>query len=155
MSNKTEMYQFAECGLDNIYLKNGFKKTITPEGEAISIHDLQGLLKTIGKCILGKAEPLSGKEFRFLRIEMDLSQKAIGSLMEKTDQTIANWEKGKEPVPALADKAIRDLYSESIGSGPIAGLLQKLSDADRKLHEAKLEIELHEQDQQWHVTIAC
>jgi putative transcriptional regulator len=145
------MYHFIESGLDNIYLKNGFKEIDTHEGKAVSIVDIDNLHKAIAQCIIRKDEPLLGKEFRFLRIEMDLSQKAIGQLMEKTDQTIAIWEKGQEPVPALADKAIRDLYSESIGEGTIAGLLQKLSEADRRLHEIKLEIELREQDSSWHV----
>jgi putative transcriptional regulator len=145
------MYHFTESGLDNIYLKNGFKVINTPEGEAVSIKDIDNLHNAIAQSIIHKDEPLLGKEFRLLRIEMDLSQKALGQLMEKSDQTIAIWEKGDEAVPALADKAIRDLYSESIGGGTIAGLLQRLSEVDRQLHEIKLEIELREQDNSWHV----
>jgi DNA-binding transcriptional regulator YiaG len=153
---ESNMYHFTTCGLDNVYLKNGYTVSESESGKGVSFHDLQGLLRAIGCCILKKEAPLNGREFRFLRVEMDLSQKAIGSMMEKTDQTIANWEKGCEPVPALADKAIRDLYAESIETGPIAGLLQKLSEMDRRIHELTLEIELNQEDQKWHaMPIAC
>ena len=150
------MYHFKECGLDNIHLKNGYSVIETAEGKAVSIKDIDSLHRAIAQCIIKKDESISGKEFRFLRIELDLSQKAIGKLMEYTDQTIAKWEKGAEPVPVLADKAIRDLYVEKEGGGIIAGLLKRLSEVDRQLHEIKLEIELKEQDRSWHVlSMAC
>lgn len=153
---ESNMYHFTTCGLDNVYLKNGYTLSESESGPGVSFHDLQGLLRAIGCCILKKEAPLNGREFRFLRVEMDLSQKAIGGMMEYTDQTIAKWEKGGESVPVLADKAIRDLYAESIGNGPIAGLLQKLSETDRRLHELALQIELNQEDHQWHaMPIAC
>lgn len=135
------MYQFKECGLDNIYLKNGYKYFDTPEGRGVSIHDLDNLHKTIAEGIAKKKAPISGKEFRFLRVELDLSQKALGHLIGKTDQMIAKWEKGEAQLPVLADKAIRDLYLESIGQGPLAGILRELSELDRQYHERKLELE--------------
>lgn len=143
------MYHFLTSGLDNVYLKNGYEIKETPSGRGVSIHDIDGLFRAIGHAILHKLEPLTGREFRFLRVEMDLSQKAIGVLMEKSDQAIAIWEKGEESVPALADKAIRDLYAESCGESPIAGLLKKLSEVDRNYHNNLLELELLEQSHEW------
>jgi DNA-binding transcriptional regulator YiaG len=135
------MIQYTASGLDNIWLKNGYKIHDTGHGSGISIHDLDNLHKVIAKGIVEKAAPLTGKEFRFLRIELDLSQKAIGDLMDKTDQMIANWEKGNNDIPVLADAAMRNLYMESIGCSPISGLLNKLKDLDRQIHELKLELE--------------
>ena len=75
-----------------------------------------------------------------MRIELDLSQKALGKLLDKSDQAIAMWEKGTQPVPVLADKAIRDLYMESLGEGVVSGLLEKLAELDRQIHEITLKM---------------
>lgn len=141
------MYHYTSCGLDNIYLKNGYEISNGLEGKGVSIHDLDTLHNAIAKGIIGKPAPISGKEFRFLRIEMDLSQKAVGDLMDKTDQMIAKWEKGTHEVPVLADKAIRDLYMDSIGESPISDLLKKLKDLDREIHE--LNFQLSETEEGW------
>lgn len=147
------MYHYTACGLDNIYLRNGFVIKETPSGTTVSIHNLDGLHKAIANNIITKDSPINGKEFKFLRIEMDLSQSAIGALMEKSDQTIAKWEKGEIPVPRLADTAIRNLYSESAEKGPIQGLLTKLKDLDRKYHETMIQLE--EAEGGWHIADAA
>jgi DNA-binding transcriptional regulator YiaG len=135
------MFHYTASGLDNIWLKNGYKTYNAMEGGGFSIHDLDNLHKAISLGIVKKEAPLTGKEFRFLRIELDLSQKAIGDLMDKTDQMVANWEKGNHSIPVLADAAMRTLYMESIGGSPISGLLKKLKDLDRQIHELKFELE--------------
>jgi len=145
------MYHFKECGLENVHLVNGYEEIETPSGKAVKFQDLDGLHQAISKWIVEKAEPLNGKEFRFLRVELDLSQKALGGIMEKSDQTIANWEKGIDPVPVLADKALRDLYSESINTLPIAGLLKRLSEVDRELHEKLITLKLLEHERHWEI----
>jgi len=135
------MYHYKTSGLDNIYLKNGYVEKDTPSGKTIAIRDLDGLHKAIARGLVNKSHALTGKEFRFLRTELDLSQKALGLLFEKTDQAIAIWEKGDKAIPALADKAIRDLYMESIGESPIAHLLDRFAKLDRKACEFELQME--------------
>jgi hypothetical protein len=61
--------------------------------------------------------------------------------MDKSDQSIAKWEKGEQAIPRLADKAIRDLYMESIGEGVVAGLLTQMAQLDREVHELNLQLE--------------
>ena len=102
---------------------------------------MDGLHKAIAKGLVAKEACLTPKEFRFLRGELDLSQKMLGVLFDKTDQMIAKWEKAETKIPLLADKAIRDLYMERIGEGVIAHLLETLSQLDRKDCEMKLELE--------------
>lgn len=135
------MYQYTSCGLDNVWLKNGFKTHEVGTVTGLSIHNMEGLHRAIALTIIRSPRPITRQEFRFIRIELDLSQKLLGSLMEKSDQSIAKWEKGKQAIPRLADKAIRDLYMESIGEGVIAGLLSEMAQLDRKVHELNLELE--------------
>jgi len=135
------MYHYKACGLDNVYLKNGYEEKNTPSGKSIAIHDIDGLHKAIGKGIANKEAALTPQEFRFLRGELDLSQKALVMLLDRTDQMVAKWEKGETKILVLADKAIRDLYMESIGEGPISNLLQRLAQLDRKNRELTLQLE--------------
>lgn len=135
------MYQYTACGLDNIWLKNGFEKHSTSHGDGVAIHNLDGLHQAIALEIIKNTLPLTGKEFRFLRIELDFSQKIVADLMDKTAQAVATWEKGAVVLPRLADKAIRDMYMESIGKGSVAGLLAELAKLDREVHELKIELE--------------
>jgi putative transcriptional regulator len=135
------MYHYKSCGLDNIYLVNGFDVHETADGKTYGIHNFDELHKAIAIGIAKKAAPLTGKEFRFLRVELDLSQKSMGDLMEKSEQTIANWEKGNRRISRLADAAIRNLYLDSIGEGEIGGLLKKLAQLDRRIHEYQLQLE--------------
>ena len=60
---------------------------------------------------------------------------------------IAKWEKGENNIPVLADKAIRDLYMESIGESHIADILTKLKDLDNQIHE--LEFQFSETEDGW------
>ena len=43
-----DRYHYSECGLDNIYLYNGFEFVETPRGRAVNIRDIEGLHRAIG-----------------------------------------------------------------------------------------------------------
>lgn len=136
------MYHYTECGLDNIWLKNGYEELPTETGSAYSVHNIDGLHETIALGLIRKQAPLTGKEFRFLRIELDLSQKALGDLLGKTDQQIANWEKGKNDIPVMADALIRQYCSEKMHKdSKLSELLDALKDLDRRLHELRFALE--------------
>ncbi|MDA9598948.1 hypothetical protein N9S48_00115 [bacterium] len=45
------------------------------------------------------------------------------------------------PTPRLADKAIRDLYMESIGEGVVEGRLSQMAQLGREVHELNLQLE--------------
>lgn len=136
------MYHYTECGLDNIHLKNGYELFKTEEGSAYSVHDLDALHKAIARGLVDQDAPLSGKEFRFFRVELDLSQKALGIILGKSEQQVANWEKGKTDVPILVDATIRQYYSETLNNeSKLSDLLTKLSVLDKRLHELQFALE--------------
>ena len=83
---------------------------------------------------------LVGREFRFLRKELGLSQEMLGALMGYTDgQQIAKWEKAAR-VPKLQDGVLRQLYLESINekNARFTAILKRLQDIDATNHNAKL-----------------
>lgn len=55
-------YHYTECGLKNVYLLNGFNTIETPQGKAVSIHDIFGLHRAIGILIITTQKDLTGDE---------------------------------------------------------------------------------------------
>ena len=100
----SELHHYRECGLDNIFLLNGFTVRETRHGRAVSIEDIDGLHRAIGTHLAKEKRMLTGAELRFLRVELGLSQKLLGMLLGKTAQTVARWEKGQSRIDGTADR---------------------------------------------------
>ncbi|EJN1504480.1 TPA: helix-turn-helix domain-containing protein [Pseudomonas aeruginosa] len=110
------MYQYFGCGLEGIFLKNGYAVVETPHGEAVRIEDVEGLHRAIALDIIRQPYPMSGHQFRFLRKEQELTQAECAAILRLDVQTIANWEKrGKKEVPGPADFSMRMFYSAHAG----------------------------------------
>ena len=123
----SELHHYRECGLDNVFLLNGFTVRETRHGRAVSIEDIDGLHRAIGTHLAKEKRTLTGAELWFLRAEMDLSQKLLG----KTAQTVARWEKGQSRIDGTADRVVRVLYAEQTGeSEKIRNVLQELAVLD-------------------------
>lgn len=121
------MYHYLGCGLQNVYLQNGYELKQSPYGESVVIHDLEGLHDALGQMIVSSTVTLSGEEFRFLRIELELSQGTLGELLGCDEQSVARWEKGKSKVNAPAERLLRRLYEDTkMGAKKLAPLLKTL-----------------------------
>lgn len=109
------MYKYTGCGLDGIFLKNGYTLEDTPYGNGVAIEDIEGLHRAIARDILRQKTPMTGHQFRFLRKEQDLVQEEAAELFRVNVQTIANWEKkGAEEIPGPAEIGMRAFYAASI-----------------------------------------
>jgi putative transcriptional regulator len=111
-------YHYTECGMDNIYLVNGYSFVDAPRGRQVKIKDVDGLHDAIGKMLVAEKKNLNGKEIRFLRHEMLMSQATLAHLLEVDEQTVARWEKSKTEIPKPAEALIRLLYREHVGDDP-------------------------------------
>ncbi|KJR21503.1 helix-turn-helix domain-containing protein [Vibrio sp. S234-5] len=146
------MYHYTECGLDNVYLENGY--TIEEEdGEKfVSFDDFEGIHQAIANAICEQSAWLSKEQFKFLRKELNLSQSALGTLLFCDRQTIARWEKGETPISRPQDVLLRAIYRESINKeSHIALMLEALADAD--IDNSQQNLVLQEcGDGKWHRT---
>jgi putative transcriptional regulator len=137
-----QMYHYRDSGLDNVYLVNGYRKVKTAEGNGVSISDIDGLHRAIGLHLATQRRPLSGRELRFLRIELDMSQKLLGQVLDKTDQAVAKWEKGDEH-PRADEMVLRLLYLETIGEdSKLRPLIEDLNKLDRHIQENQLRFQI-------------
>lgn len=143
------MYHFTDGDLTNIWLANGYTQHKTPYGKALSIHDLDGLIRAVCLALAKKPHKLTGKEFRYLRQNLLLSQGSVASLFGCTEQTVSLWERhGK--VPLWADKLLRMIFIARVqGDTTVKDAIDRLNFVDRIVNE---KIVFHETDEGWEAT---
>jgi putative transcriptional regulator len=124
-------YFYKECGLDNVILVGGVTIRDTPRGQTTRIEDVDGLHRAIAQALLSERKKLSGRELRFLRHELNMTQEVLAALLGTDAQSVARWENKKFKVPGPADRLIRFLYKEQINGNPeIVDPLRRLAELD-------------------------
>lgn len=146
------MYHYTMCGLDNVWLTNGYVEVDTPYGRGVKIEDEEQLDQVIAKAIVEQEGSIAGKELRFLRQMMCLSQADLAAQLGTTEQTLARWEKDRVDFPATADKLLRVLYSAFADQDAAArDLIAHLNFKDRVKN---FRFEFTEQDGHWSTELA-
>jgi DNA-binding transcriptional regulator YiaG len=107
-------YHYTACGLDDVYLMSGYELEDTPYGKGVSIKDADDLHQAIGAFLVNNKKLLSGKEVRFLRQQMDLTQSELARLFGTSSQQVARYEKKECEMPGPADRILRLLYNEHV-----------------------------------------
>ncbi len=135
-----ENYHYTECGLDNVYLSGGVDFVDGPRGKQIVIREIDGLHEAIGRFLVYEKRNLSGKELRFLRHEMLMSQATLSKLLDVAEQTVHRWEAGKSEVPKPAEALIRLLYSEHLGTDEhgIKAALKRIAALEDEMDQRRL-----------------
>ena len=109
-AHSPEPLHYTQCGLDDVFLVNGFSREETDYGPATSIHNVDRLHHVIGMHIVRHKKTLSAKEMKFLRRQMNFTQRELGNAMGVTAQTIARYEKDEAPVSGPVNRLIRIFY---------------------------------------------
>ena len=105
-------HYYTESGLDNVWLDGGVKHYETAYGPEVSIDDVDGLDAVIANWIVERKSHWSGRELRFLRKRLDLSQKGLADLLGYSDQQVRRWEKEEAEMPNPASRLMRLLVRE-------------------------------------------
>lgn len=138
-TQERQPYRYTMCGLDDIYLMSGYERTTTEYGEGVVIQDMDGLHRAIGEYLTRCKKTLSGKEVRFLRHEMDLTQAHLGDLLRVSDQTVARWEKGEVSIPGPEELLLRALYIGHVSNKvDVRALAEHLRQVDAPIKEKML-----------------
>jgi DNA-binding transcriptional regulator YiaG len=130
-SKENKYYHYTECGLDNIYLVNGYEITKCKDDEEIYIHDIHGLHRAIGKLLVFKHGLLSGNEIKFIRTTLDLSQKSLGELLGLDYQSILGWEKNKTPISRTADRLLKIIFYSYIRKDKDSSVYDKINEISK------------------------
>jgi putative transcriptional regulator len=137
------VYHYVESGLNNVYLDGGVHFENSPYGKAVSIDNVDKLHACIAKCLVEKPGGLIGPEFRFLRTELDYSQRMMAQLCGREERSIREWEaKVDEEIPEPANTIIRFIYKQrrepTAQFEKVSLMLAALHEADRDYFEMRL-----------------
>lgn len=129
------MYHYTECGLDNVWLENGYKVHQTPCGKGVAVVDADQLHETLAMCLTRKEGRLTGKEFRFLRTMLLLSQDSLAKMTGVTEGAVSLWERtGK--VPKSGDALARLLVLEKLeGDCKVSEIIDRINTVDRLVNQ--------------------
>jgi transcriptional regulator with XRE-family HTH domain len=123
------LLRYGACGLDGVYLLNGWSRENVDGEDYLAVEDLDGLWKTIGFHLVSERKSLESQEIRFLREHMDLTQAELAAKVRVADQTIARREKGETETPGSADFMVRILFLTSERAQPEGRkIIDKVSD---------------------------
>ena len=129
------MYHYTQCGLDNVWLENGFELKATPYGKAAAVHDVDGLHALLAATLVEKHGPLTGKEFRFLRAWLGLTQEALAQLMGVTEGALSLWER-KDAVPRLNEKMLRLMVlAKTDGNATVHDAIERINTVHKLVNQ--------------------
>jgi DNA-binding transcriptional regulator YiaG len=135
-------YHYTGCGLDYVYLLNGYTLHETEHGPGVSIEDARRLHERVALDIIGDPHPLRGQEVRFLRGMMKISQEGLARVLRQRRGSVARWEaEPNKTIPGAADSALRMFYALKAGGHAMAvkvvELLQEIDDLEHATGKAR------------------
>lgn len=140
---------YKACGLDDIYLMNGFHRHETAYGEGYSIENVEALHEAIALHLVTRRKTLKPKEIRFLRKQLDLTQDELGTKLGTTGQTVARYEKGESETPGSVDKMIRVFYVLHRAPQKLRAELDKALEAPHQDAQQHQETAFRNEDEHW------
>lgn len=126
---------YTACGLDNVWLENGFTVKSSALGEVVSVQDADGLHHLLAMTLVQKPGLLTGKEFRFLRVQLGLSQEALGQLLDFSENAVSLWER-KDTVPLTCDHWLRMcVLAKLAGNTKVADALERIKTVQQLVYQ--------------------
>lgn len=151
MNTKHELFRYTGCGLDNVFLLDGYRMSTLQSGASVVvIDDLPGLHTAIAMAIVSSPAPLDAKTFKFLRKEQDCSQRQLASLLGVDEQTVSLWERARQPIPKYADILLRTWAKERCSNNAeLIRTMEQMNALDRDIRSLEEDIEMTQQDGHW------
>lgn len=101
------MYRYTECGLDNVLIE-GMTALVDDVGKnAVTIPNINALHRVIALGIVNKKSGMTGKQLRFLRTELGMTQAQLAGVVHREALTISRWERGEDQIDNNAETIIR------------------------------------------------
>lgn len=107
-------YHYTECGLDNVFIE-GMDMIQDHAREDIVVIPAIGMLhKVIAEGIVKLPTKMSGRELRFLRSEMGMTQSRLAEVLKVTLLTVGRWEREETPIKDAAEMLVRLMAIEQL-----------------------------------------
>jgi DNA-binding transcriptional regulator YiaG len=130
-----KLFHYTQCGLDNVWLANGYRAERTPYGRGFAVERMAELHDAIARWIVDSPRPLRGQDVRYLRVMLDLSQADLGRLLGVNRATVIRWENApRAPLGRVEDIAMRATWAARTDGGLVAATIRALQEADEARH---------------------
>lgn len=147
---KFGMLHYKACGLDNVWLANGYTVKKTPYGSGVSVNNADGLHNLLAVDVSKKDGRLTRKEFRFLRTILSLSQKSFADMVGVSEQSVSLWERYGN-IPKVHDAVLRTLILDAFdGHGIIKESIERTNLVDRLVNQRRVARTI---SQRWTTTV--
>lgn len=107
-------YHYTECGLDNVFLEGMTVLEDHAGEETIVIHAIGLLHQVIAEGIVSLQSKMSGRELRFLRTEMGMTQENLAEILKVSPLTVSRWEREESPIKDTAEMLVRLMAIERL-----------------------------------------
>jgi DNA-binding transcriptional regulator YiaG len=108
-------YRYTDSGLDNVMIE-GVQFLADDAGEeCITIPNQNGLHKAIAHGIVHRRSSMSGRELRFLRTEMGMTQAELAAMVHREPLAVSRWERGENPLDSNAEALVRLYAMQKLG----------------------------------------
>ena len=112
-------YRYTESGLDNVIIE-GAHVLVDDVGEpCVTITNVNGLHRAIAQGIVLRHSAMIGRELRFLRTEMEMTQAELAALVHREPLAISRWERGEIEIDSNAETLIRLHATERLHLSPV------------------------------------
>jgi len=101
------VYNYTESGLGNVFIEGVDFVTDDAGEECITIPNINGLHRAIASGIIRQRSGMTGREMRFLRTEIGLTQAELAIIVHREALAISRWERGEVPIDSNAEALIR------------------------------------------------
>lgn len=129
------MYHYKMCGLDNVWLENGYIEKNGRYGKTMAICDADQLHKLLACEVSNKKGRLSGQELKFLRNFLCLSQKSLGDMLGCSEGAVSLWERN-DAIPVSEDALVRMLILEQVnGNTKVSEMIERINTVDRIVNQ--------------------
>jgi DNA-binding transcriptional regulator YiaG len=122
------MRKYLHFAADNLYLSNGYEVLESADGEIANYIDEQGLEQCVRLIVAQRPKRLNGRELRFLRRGLGLTQDNFGYLIDRDAQTVARIEKSDQKVARYVDLTLRVEFFKRFRPSESVALISSLSD---------------------------
>ncbi len=110
-----QVYHYTECGLDNVFIEGLEPVNDHADEPTITIPAIGLLHKAIAESIVDLPFKMTGKELKFLRTEMGLTQDGLARVLKVTNITVSRWEREETAIKDTAEMLVRLMAIQELG----------------------------------------
>ena len=100
-------YHYTECGLDNVFIEGAGEFEDGAGEDSVTIPAIGQLHRVIAEGIVTHPAKMTGRELRFLRTELGLTQAQLAEILKVKLLTVSRWERNETSINDAAEMLVR------------------------------------------------